>query len=130
MNQVLERIRRWDQTASTRVDHYIAISKFSQQRIADCYGRDSAILHPPVDVDRFPTAEPEDFFLVVSEVVRHKRVELALEAARRAGQAGQGGRARGRTCQRLRALYGETADSWAGSPTSELDAAVRPARRR
>ena len=34
---------------------------------------------------RFTPAEPEDFFLTVTELVRHKRVEVALEAARRAG---------------------------------------------
>lgn len=82
---VLYRIRSWDRDAATRVSHYIAISRLSQQRIADAYGRGSTIIHPPVDVSRFSTGEPEDYALIVTELVAHKRVELALEAAKRAG---------------------------------------------
>jgi glycosyltransferase involved in cell wall biosynthesis len=86
LGAVLDRIRRWDLEASTRVTHYIANSRITQERIAEFYGRDSVIVHPPVQVDRFAPAEPEDWFLIVTEVVRHKRVEVALEAARRAGR--------------------------------------------
>ena len=85
LGRSLARIRRWDLRASRRPAHYIAISELSRQRIADCWGRESRVVHPPVEVDRFTAAEPQDFFLVVTELVRHKRVELALEAARRAG---------------------------------------------
>ena len=80
-------MRRWDVRASAGVTHYIANSAITRQRIGDFYGRDSVIVHPPVDVHRFTPAEPEDWFLTVSEVVRHKRIETALEAARRAGKA-------------------------------------------
>ncbi|HWH93644.1 MAG TPA: glycosyltransferase [Baekduia sp.] len=84
---LLKRIRAWDLSASHRVDHYIANSRITQERLATFYGRhDVPIVHPPVNVDRFTTAdEPEDWFLVVGEVVRHKRTDLALEAAARAG---------------------------------------------
>ncbi len=83
---VLDRVRRWDLEASRRVTHYIANSAITQQRIREFYGRDASIVHPPVAVDRFRTGEPEDWFLTVSEVVRHKRIHVALEAARRAGR--------------------------------------------
>ncbi len=69
----------------TGVDHYIANSEITRQRIEQFYGRDSTVVHPPVDVDRFAQAEPEDWFLIVGAVMRHKRVDLALEAARLAG---------------------------------------------
>lgn len=86
MQAFMAGVRRWDVAASRRVTHYIANSVITQERIADFYGRDSVIIHPPVDVNRFSIGEPEDYFLVVTEVVRHKRVEVALEAARRAGK--------------------------------------------
>ena len=86
LNGVLDRIRSWDLEAATRVSHYVAISRLSQQRIADAYGRDSTVIHPPVDVARFSIGEVDDYALVVTEMVRHKRVDVALEAARRAGQ--------------------------------------------
>ena len=83
--RLLERIRRWDLDASTRVDHYLANSQLTQERIADDYGRDSTVIHPPVDVDRFtPREEHQDYFLVVCELVRHKNVDIALAAAERA----------------------------------------------
>jgi glycosyltransferase involved in cell wall biosynthesis len=83
---VLSRIRRWDLNASRRVTHYIANSKLTGERIGDFYGREAVVIHPPVEVDRFSVGEPEDFFLVVTELARHKRVELALEGARLAGR--------------------------------------------
>ncbi len=81
--RTLARLRRWDLEASRRVTHYITNSELSRKRIQDYYGRDATIVHPPVDVGRFSLAEPEDFFLVVCELVAHKRVHNALEAARR-----------------------------------------------
>jgi glycosyltransferase involved in cell wall biosynthesis len=82
---VLGSIRRWDLSASARVTHFVANSAITQQRIHEFWGRESAIVHPPVDVHRFQLAEPEDWFLTVSEVTRHKRIDVALEAARRSG---------------------------------------------
>jgi glycosyltransferase involved in cell wall biosynthesis len=84
LRRELRRIRRWDLSASRRVDAYIAISKLGRELIRRCYGRDAAIIHPPVETHRFAPGEPGDSLLVVSELVRHKRVHLALEAARRA----------------------------------------------
>ena len=78
----LTRIREWDRRAAQRVSHYIAISELARQRIQESYGRDATIVHPPVEVDRFAVGEPEDFFLVVTEIVPHKLVDNALEAAR------------------------------------------------
>jgi glycosyltransferase involved in cell wall biosynthesis len=78
----LRRIRDWDLAASRRVDAYIAISEYGRERIRRCYGRDAAVIHPPVDTHRFAAGEPGDSLLVVSELVRHKRVRIALEAAR------------------------------------------------
>ncbi len=78
-------MRRWDRRASTRVDHYIANSELTRERLKRCYGRDSVVVHPPVEIKRFRPGTPGESLLVVSEVVRHKRVHVALEGARRAG---------------------------------------------
>jgi glycosyltransferase involved in cell wall biosynthesis len=80
----LSRIRRWDVRASRRVDVYIANSELTRERIRSYYGREAEVVHPPVETHRFAPAEGGDSLLVVSEVVRHKRLEIALEAARRA----------------------------------------------
>ncbi len=84
LRRQLRRIKSWDLAASRRVDAYIAISAFSRQLIRRCYGRDAAVVHPPVETHRFAPGEPGDRLLVVSEIVCHKRLHIALEAARRA----------------------------------------------
>jgi glycosyltransferase involved in cell wall biosynthesis len=80
----LRRMRRWDLAASRRVDSYIANSQLTHERIQRFYGREAPIIHPPVETHRFTPGEPGDSLLVVSELVAHKRVHIALEAARRA----------------------------------------------
>jgi glycosyltransferase involved in cell wall biosynthesis len=80
----LGRIRRWDLSASRRVDAYFAISELSRERIKRYYCREATIIHPPVETERFAPGRPGDSLLVVSEIVGHKRLEVALEAARRA----------------------------------------------
>ena len=80
----LRRIRTWDLSTSRRVNVFIANSKLTRERIRRYYGRDSAVIHPPVETHRFTPGRPGDSLLVVSEILRHKRMHVALEAARRA----------------------------------------------
>lgn len=86
MRRTLSRIRSWDLDAARRVTHYVANSGITRERIEQIYGVDSEIVHPPVAVERFSVAEPEDFVLFVGQIVRHKRVEVAIEAALLAGR--------------------------------------------
>jgi glycosyltransferase involved in cell wall biosynthesis len=80
----LARIRRWDLQASRGVDVYVANSQLTRERIGRYYGRDAHVIHPPIDTRRFSPGEPGEALLVVAELVPHKRVQVALEAARRA----------------------------------------------
>jgi glycosyltransferase involved in cell wall biosynthesis len=85
LTRSLERVREWDVCAAQAVTHYVANSAVTRLRIQEFYARDATVIHPPVEVDRFSIGQPLDYALVVTEIVRHKRVEVALEAARRAG---------------------------------------------
>jgi len=82
IDKLLAAIRRWDKRTADRVTHYVAISRTIQQRIADCYGRDSTVIYPPVDTDFYtPANEPrQDYYLVVSAFAPYKRIDLAIEA--------------------------------------------------
>jgi glycosyltransferase involved in cell wall biosynthesis len=84
--RALQRIRAWDREAAARVTRFVANSGITQARIEEIYGVGSEIVHPPVAVDRFSIGEPEDYALFVGQVVRHKRVDVAIEAARLAGR--------------------------------------------
>jgi glycosyltransferase involved in cell wall biosynthesis len=76
-------VREFDRKAAQRVDHFIANSRFVQERIRTCYGKDSEVIYPPVDVESFDPNRPrEDFYLLVSELTPYKRVDLAIESFR------------------------------------------------
>ncbi|MGO9761787.1 MAG: glycosyltransferase [Solirubrobacteraceae bacterium] len=85
LSRQLRSMRKWDVAASAGVDSYIANSQLTRDRIKRFYGREATIIHPPVETDRFVHGEPGEALLVVSELVKHKRVHVALEAARQAG---------------------------------------------
>jgi glycosyltransferase involved in cell wall biosynthesis len=85
---VLTGLRVIDRGAARSVDHYIANSSTVADRIRDAYQRDADVVYPPVDTDRFMPAEPvlrDEYLLVVSRLVPHKRIDLPVEAATRAG---------------------------------------------
>jgi glycosyltransferase involved in cell wall biosynthesis len=77
---LFRRWREWDWVAAQRVDRYIAISRLTQARIETFFGRSSRVVHPPVDISRFQLAEPGDHYLVVSELVSHKQIDVAVAA--------------------------------------------------
>ena len=86
--RVAHSIRQWDVTSAARVDAFVANSTFVADRIVRYYRREAEIVHPPVALDCFVprsrfVASAEDYYLVVSELVPYKRVDLAIEAFRR-----------------------------------------------
>ncbi len=78
------RLQEWDLRTADRPDHYIANSKFVAKRIKECYGRDSAVIYPPLDFQAWRKVKRRrgDYYLVLSALVPYKRVDLALEAFR------------------------------------------------
>lgn len=76
-------LRSWDRRTHTRVDRFVAISEHVRARIRAAYGRESEVIYPPVDVERFrPAEKADDYFLVVSALVPYKRIDLVVEAFR------------------------------------------------
>jgi glycosyltransferase involved in cell wall biosynthesis len=80
-------LRQWDRQAADRVDFFIANSKTTQARIKKFYRRDSEVIYPPVDVDKFiPTATYKDYFLIVSQLTPYKKIDVAVKAFNRMGK--------------------------------------------
>jgi glycosyltransferase involved in cell wall biosynthesis len=75
-------LRQWDRRTAANVTHFIAISQTVQRRIAECYGRDSTVIYPPVDTDFYHPAalRREDYYLAVSAFAPYKRLDLAIRA--------------------------------------------------
>jgi glycosyltransferase involved in cell wall biosynthesis len=113
-------LRRWDYRAAQRVDHFIAISREIQDRIQRHYGRNSIIIHPPVDTGRFePAAIQDDYYLIVSRLIPYKRIDLAVRAFNQLGLplliAGDG-----RDREALEALAGPTVTFLGHAPDEDL----------
>jgi glycosyltransferase involved in cell wall biosynthesis len=82
LRPLIRRLQAWDRRAADGVDHFVAISREVQARIARFYRRDSTIIYPPVNTDAYrPSAGPAgDYFLVVSRLIPYKRIDLAVRA--------------------------------------------------
>jgi len=83
-------LREWDYEAAQRVTHFVANSKNVQRRILESYGRESRVIYPPVDCERFlidPLSRPvQESFLVVSQLVSYKRIDLLIDAFNKCGR--------------------------------------------
>jgi glycosyltransferase involved in cell wall biosynthesis len=85
LSVVFNRWRQWDWIAAQRVDRYVANSHTTSRRIARYFNRDAAVLYPPVETERFTPGSSADYYLVVSELMPHKRISVAVEAFARLG---------------------------------------------
>lgn len=77
------KLRIWDKVASDRPDYYFANSKYISKRIKKYYGRESTVIYPPVNVDRFTLNAQEkiqDYYLFVSRLVGYKKSDIVIEA--------------------------------------------------
>lgn len=81
-------LRRWDLKAAQRPDYLVANSTHIQKLVQKYYHRDSVVIHPPVDVERFkkaPIARVRRGFLAGGRMTPYKRIDLAVEACTKLG---------------------------------------------
>lgn len=75
-------LRKWDYKAAQRPHHIIANSTHTQQQIQRYYGRESTVVHPPIDVERFSktSSKKRSGFIITGRQTPYKRVDLAVAA--------------------------------------------------
>ncbi|MBX4197065.1 glycosyltransferase [Candidatus Saccharibacteria bacterium] len=80
-------MRRWDYKAAQRPHYMIANSSHTQEQIKKYYGRDSVVIHPPVEVERFAgkSEEPRRGFVTAGRQTPYKRIDLAIKACTELG---------------------------------------------
>lgn len=79
--RVAHKLRLWDYIAAQRVDHFIANSYNVSNRIKKYYRRESVVIHPPVEIDKFKVrASHDNYYLIISEMVYYKRIDIAVKA--------------------------------------------------
>ncbi|MFP3941820.1 MAG: glycosyltransferase, partial [Thermoanaerobaculia bacterium] len=130
---LLSRLRAWDAASCPRVDRFVANSRFVAERIRRYYGRDAAVLPPPVDTDFFtPEGWPEGSALCMKRPSSASAGEGGGEPSSASATAGgpggelfgpEGSRKVGRTSRDYALVVS------APAPYKRLDLAIRAARR-
>jgi len=86
---IVAHLRTWDEIAAQRPDVYLATCKNVKKRIKKYYGRDSEVIYPPVDIEKWKMPkkdEIEDYFLLVSRLdFGYKKVDIAINAFNQLG---------------------------------------------
>ena len=77
-------LRLLDHAAAQKPNYLIANSNFTKEQIKKYYGRDSIVIYPPVDVDRFKNSvklSDRHGLLVIGRQTPYKKIDLAVSAA-------------------------------------------------
>jgi glycosyltransferase involved in cell wall biosynthesis len=86
LRMLLTRWRQWDWIAAQRVDRYVANSHLTASRVRRYLGREASVLHPPVEVHRFAPGTVGESYVVLGELMAHKRIGVAIDAFNRLGR--------------------------------------------
>ncbi|MEP0861738.1 MAG: glycosyltransferase [Ignavibacterium sp.] len=79
--KILNYLRKWDLKTAKRPDYLLANSNYIAEKLKRIYNRESTVIYPPVDVDKFTCVEQkDDFYFVASRLVPYKRIDLIIEA--------------------------------------------------
>jgi len=85
-------LRRWDFVAAQRPDHMISISEHVKNRVKKYYKRNSPVIYPPVEINRFSSPSqhqpriPTPYYLTVSRLVPYKQLDILLRAFKTTGR--------------------------------------------
>lgn len=86
----LDKIKDWDLKTSGSVHYFVANSNNTRLRIQQFYGRDAAVIYPPINSAELLTLKAEkiaDYYLLVAALVPYKRSDLAVEAFNQNGRS-------------------------------------------
>jgi len=80
---LLHMLRKTDISSVKNIDRILTQSLYSQKNIKNIYKRNSEIIYPPIDFDKFNSAFKEDIsnnYLIVSRLEKWKKLEFAIKA--------------------------------------------------
>jgi glycosyltransferase involved in cell wall biosynthesis len=74
-------LRKLDQKFTQQIPTIATSCNNVAKEIKEIYHRNSTVIHPPVSVNDYPLAtNPGEYYLSVSRLISHKRVDLAVQA--------------------------------------------------
>lgn len=81
VEKFLQAFCNWDRSAAARVHQFAAVSQAVARRIQSAYQREAHVIYPPVETERFhPGRQRSDYYITVTRLVPHKRIDLLVTA--------------------------------------------------
>jgi len=82
LKPLLNQYQKIDKIYSNRPDYLFCNSQNVASRIKNHYKRDSTIIYPGINTDEFipNNKEAQSYFLLVSRLVPHKKIDIAIDA--------------------------------------------------
>ncbi len=82
--------KKWDAATAANVTRFVANSEHTARQISTCFNRDSGVVYPAIrqqflETPLAPATDGARPWLVVSALEPYKRVDLAIQAANKAG---------------------------------------------
>jgi len=74
-------LRKWDVSTAKDINLIIANSHFVSNRIFNCWGQKSKVIHPAINYSEFSISDNvSDYYLVLSRHVPYKKIDIVIEA--------------------------------------------------
>lgn len=87
VQSIFSDLRVWDQVSSKRPDLIIVNSNLVKERVKKYYGRDSKVIYPPIEIEKFkPRKENSGYFLLISRLTEFKKVDVVIETFNEIGE--------------------------------------------
>ena len=81
------RFRDFDISATRKIDKIATSCQNMVDRIRQIYGVKADVINPPINLSEYEsTADKEDYYLVVSRLIYHKRIDIAVDAFNELGK--------------------------------------------
>lgn len=81
VTNILHHLRLWDRLGASRVDQFVANSKYVAERIRKFYRRESLVIYPSVDTDKIQlSTETKSHFITIARLSQYKRLDLVVQA--------------------------------------------------
>ena len=78
--RILHEMRMWDRLSAERVDVFAVNSKHVQERVQKYYRKNSTVIYPPVDTEKFKIGKNDGrYFLAVGRLTSYKRFDLLVD---------------------------------------------------
>ncbi|MDD2483085.1 MAG: glycosyltransferase [Candidatus Shapirobacteria bacterium] len=86
LSYLISKYKQKDKIYAQKPNYFFCNSKTVQKRIADIYKRKAKIIYPGIDTSFFipsKTKPKEKYFLIVSRLVKYKRIDIAIKACQK-----------------------------------------------